>query len=80
MLAQIYEGCNCKDGTWRVSPEKIIDTERDSVETELFCDVCGESVTGEKKIDGVTCMHALTDEEIEELSFGSQEPEEDYES
>lgn len=65
MFAPIYEGCRCKDGTWKVTRHQIIDTERDDVWDELVCDVCGSSVIKEKMIDGKPCWHALSDEEIQ---------------
>lgn len=68
-LAQIYTGCKCGE-TWRVTPQQIIDTERDDVETYLVCDVCGGTVWEEKKENGLNCMHALTEEEhLQESGF-----------
>lgn len=66
-LAQIYVGCKCGE-TWQVAPQEMIDTERDDVEYYLTCDVCGDSVSGEKKENGIPCMHAVTEEEHLQLS------------
>lgn len=71
MFAQIYEGCRCKEGTWKVTRHEIIDTERDDVWHELVCDVCGCSVTKEKMNEGKQCWHALSDEEIEAAMYNN---------
>lgn len=77
MFAQIYEGCNCKEGTWQVTKVPIIDTERDECHDELMCDVCGQLVTKEKKDEqGRPYMHPLSDEEIRaEIDRGENDPD-----
>lgn len=64
MFAQIYEGCNCLEGTYKVVRNKIIDTERDDVWEELTCEICGKSVVKEKMVDGKLIVHPLSDDEI----------------
>ena len=76
-FAQIYEGCQCKDGTWQVTLIPMQNTETDECWDERMCDICGQAVTREKMQDGMPCMHALSDEEMRQVS-GFYNPDPDF--
>ena len=75
-LAQIYTGCKCGE-TWRVGIGQTEDTENDEIYTFHYCTVCGGDNLTEKKENGVPCMHAVTQEEHEEMMW-ENEPDDDF--
>lgn len=65
MLTEIWTGCKCKDGeTWHVGIHKEFDCENDKEYEIPYCTICMSDNIKPKMIDGLQCMHGLTDEEI----------------
>jgi hypothetical protein len=76
MIAQIYTGCKCSGGeTWRINLYEEIDMEKDEVNAIIYCTTCMATMLTPKVKEGVLVMHALTNDEIEEVSHWDESDE-----
>jgi hypothetical protein len=71
MFAQIWTGCKCPGGeTWHVAIHEEVDINQDEIYQIPYCTVCLSDNIQEKKTgEGILCVHALTDEEMEADMF-----------
>jgi hypothetical protein len=70
MFAQIWIGCNCPGGeTWNVARHTEVDTHNDEVYEIPYCTICMKEVRIQKMDNGVPCIHALSESEME-AEFG----------